>query len=281
MAQPQISTWRVKVMIRLNAVQRRLFCSNSIVPALKGQRRAIIIAALFTFCASFLPAASLSLPAGFATVLVNNGSVAICPQTFTASASCVGGTASASSSLTNNLGGFAQISLGPSPTSSGYAQVDYYIAILGPAGVNVPIIINGTTATSDGGAGSLSDGVVFYSLGQISEDFSSAYVCQHSNLPCSLSGGSFTLNETLASQTVYLVDMVSSATAGNSGASAMIDPLIQIDPSFALASEFTLVASSGVFAPAAPEPSSLGLLTSGLATGAFWMYRSRRQARTK
>ncbi len=140
----------------------------------------------------------------------------------------------------------AQVTLRPSTTESGSALADYFFTISGPSSVSVPIIISGYSATSDGGAGdSLSLGVAGFVLSNgapsgiptgilLEDSFSSAYGCLHSvssAYPCIVSGGSFTFDQTLESDLVYGVTLSAVALPGLTGASALIDPSIEIDSS--------------------------------------------------
>lgn len=62
------------------------------------------------------------------------------------------------------------------------------------------------------------------------------------------------------SGTVFLVQLLAAAEGTN--ASASIDPTITINPSFTQASQFSVVASPGVFTT--PEPPSVALFAIGL-----------------
>ena len=204
--------------------------------------------------------------------IFNSSATFFCTQGDANSAFCAYNGATASAIVNNGRGGAASVSLGPNQLYAG-AAANYFLEILGPAGVTVPVVINGT-ATAVDNADNLGASFANYFVYQnssagallINEWFGSPAGCPviiAQGFPCTESG-SFALSETLDSDTIFFVQLLTAAAGTN--ASASLDPTITIDPSFPEASEFTVVASQGVYATS-PEPATLALLVLGLVAG--------------
>lgn len=221
-----------------------------------------------------------SLPYAAADIFGFSGD--FCNQTDASSASCAYNGATAYAIVNNGTGGAASASTG-STLLGADGIVAYTLEIVGPVGVSVPVIISGTATVLSGSnlsaeqilASGFAKYTVFYgtSFGvqALDETFSSPAYCQIDSafgIQCTPSG-SFSLPDTLDSDTIFGVVLQAAATEPNSSAS--IDPTITIDPSFPQASQFSVVASPGVFT-ASPEPPSLSLCLIGagvLALGLF------------
>ena len=242
---------------------------------------------LLTLSSGLLRADSLPLGITAAAADLYSASGALCTNSGVSSAFCSSGDAVSNAVVTNSLGGMASVSLGAT-ASAGAAITEYFVGIEGPAGINVPVIITGSANTQDNGdlygasyaayyiyQGS-STGATFFA-----RYFASSTACPYLTYvgyPC-LPSGDFTLNTTITSGSVFFIAL--EAAAGGTNASATIDPLITIDPSFAQASEFTLVGNPGVFPPpaaAVPEPALFAFVVAGfaalLATAKRIPYRS-------
>jgi len=236
-----------------------------------------LVLATFGTC-SFADTLPLGITA--AAAVLDNSSGSVCTQSGATYAACSFNGATAVANVTNGTGGLASVSLG-SNTSAGAAVTEYYMYLQGPTNVQVPIIINGMASTSDNGADIGVSYAAYYiyqdsskGLSYFGQYFASPSTCAIlSSLNC-MSTGNFSLDTTLSSDTVFFVFF--EAAAGGANASALIDPTIQIDPSFAQASQFSVVANPGVFAPApntAPEPGGIGLMVAGLAAAALFVRR--------
>jgi hypothetical protein len=229
-----------------------------------------------------------SLPLGITAAGVELGNLTgqVCSQYGVSSASCSASGSTATAVVANGQGGMASVSLGSSATY-GAAVTEYYFGLLGPTTESVPIIVNGYASTQDSGTlDSFSYGAYYIYQGSTSgvtyvgDYFASPSACAYFtevNITC-LSTGNFTLNTTVTSNSVFFVFF--EAAADGTNASALVDPTITIDPSFADASEFTLEANPGVFTPpaspaAAPEPASAGLLAFALSAIAAGVRRAR------
>jgi hypothetical protein len=178
------------------------------------------------------------------------------------------------------LGGAATVSLGSDVTVGASATGTYFFTIQGPSSVTVPLIITGTTETRDNGTSNLAASIILLipvsgdvSAGSVNY-FSSAYGCavvdqQNPGATCNLSGSQFAIDASALSDSINALKFIAAASLGFN-AFATVDPIVSIDPSFAGANEFTLVANPGVLPSPppnseAPEPSSLSLLAIG-----FW-----------
>ena len=165
--------------------------------------------------------------------------------------------------------------MGGLPFTSGTAQFGYLITLDGPVGVNVPIIVNGATATATSNPPTDLNNASYHinqgtnNIGPIviNQFFGGASLCASistQGLDCA-STGPFTLTASLMSGPLYYVHASATVVTGPNS-SASIDPLITIDPAFPQADQFTLVSSPGVFttATAVPEPTSALLVAAGL-----------------
>ncbi len=233
--------------------------------------RSLPIVCLMMAMASVMQADSLPLGITAAGVELGNTAGQVCSQYGVSSASCSVSGSTATAVVANGQGGMASVSLGSSATY-GAAVTEYYFGLLGPTTESVPIIVNGYASTQDSGAlNSFSYGAYYIYQGSatgvsyVGDYFASPSACAYFtevNITC-MSTGNFTLKTSVTSNSVFLV--LFEAAAAGTNASALVDPTITIDPSFADASEFTLEANPGVFTPpstptATPEPASAGLL---------------------
>jgi hypothetical protein len=239
-----------------------------------------ILSALFLLLAGangYLLADTFGVTSATAEIFSSSATF-FCTQSDANSASCAYNGATASAIVNNGTGGAASVSLGLNQLYAG-AAANYFLEILGPAGVPVPVIINGT-ATAVDNADSLGASFANYFVYQnssagtllINEWFGSPAGCPiiiAQGFPCTQSGN-FALSETLDSDTIFFVQLLTAAAGTN--ASSSLDPMITIDPSFPEASEFTVVASQGVYA-ASPEPVSLALFALGLMAGLLFRRR--------
>jgi len=244
-------------------------------------KRPGFVGIVLALCGTCLFADTLPLGITAAAAVLEDPSGNVCTQSNTTYAACSSGGSTAVANVTNGTGGLASVSLG-SNTTAGAAVTEYYMYLQGPTNVQVPIIINGMASTADNG----SDVGVSYAAYYIYQDstkgfsyfgqyFASQNTCAFLPSNC-MSTGSFSLNTTLTSDTVFFVFF--EAAAGGTNASALIDPTIQVDPSFAQASQFSVVANPGVFAPVSntvPEPGGVGLMLAGSAALLFAIRRRR------
>ena len=194
----------------------------------------------------------------------------------TSTATCSIGGASATAAVYTGTGGNVSVSSGSDSMTSANATLAYFVSVNGPSGTTVPVIVTGTSAMSSRGysayglveTDSSGNGIAI----ELTAGFeSTAAGCQQflSGNPggyCSLPG-TFTIDTTLPSNAPIAVSLSTDISGANG--SAMLDPIISIDPSFALASEFSVVPDApGIFpgAPVSstPEPMSGALLVVGL-----------------
>ncbi len=156
-----------------------------------------------------------------------------------------------------------------SPVSSGYADVEIYFELVGsaPGVTTVPIIFtsNATTSASSGTGGDASATAGFGLYGYFDDVACSGYDCNSSIDPSSFAGtnsADLYPNVVVYDLSIYVKG---SAGLGNGTWSATLDPMIEIDPSFADASDFTLeVSPNPAGTSPAPEPGSLLLLGTGM-----------------
>jgi hypothetical protein len=163
----------------------------------------------------------------------------------------------------------------------------YYFEFVGPPGINIPIIFStagytNASASQFGIAQAESEiGVEGGGRGNLFFGYACAFVGNGS--PCI--NGYPPINQTavlnILSDNEVQVELTASASAfgsfGEDGlASADADPYFYIDPTFPLASEFTLVISAGVGnspLTGIPEPSTLAMLGAGALGFIFRRYR--------
>jgi PEP-CTERM motif len=161
-----------------------------------------------------------------------------------------------------------------SATNQEFANVgwglQYFFAVEGTINESVPLQFSATFSTG-GSADAIADvaGVGGNVLGL------NQYACTSINQgSCGTYPPDFTgtIDFSVASNTVYEIVTEADAGAVNGSASASVDPMMIIDPSFPDAGLFTIVYGPG-FSPATgpvlPEPGSLLLLGSGLAALGF------------
>jgi len=203
-----------------------------------------------------------------------------CIQIGLSSATCNSAGTTATAVVTNGQGGMASVFLGSSYVGAS-ATVEYSFGIEGQVTQSIPIIISGHTSTQDGQA-PFSFGYADYEIFQgsaagenyVEEYFGSPNACAFYSAQLGVSclpTGNFSISASITSNSVFVVSLAAGADGMNEF--SMIDPTITIDPSFADASEFTLVSNPGVFTPTtpitAPEPTPAGLLALSLAALAF------------
>ncbi len=232
------------------------------------------LTAFAILCSAISSADSIafSTTQAYAAVGSSQTGATLCLNRTISRASCSALGASGAAVVTNGSGGMATALAGKNgATLTVSSGVIYYFEVEGPSSVSVPMLINGTT-TAIGGA-SHDEYEINSTSTILLEVFANPSLCAFyisQGTSCDPTGA-FTLKTTIASDTIYGV--IPSAVVTGTNASASIDPVIRIDPSFSLASEFTLVANPGVFTTT-PEPSSLwlvalALLGACLMTGRF------------
>jgi hypothetical protein len=151
-------------------------------------------------------------------------------------------------------------------------RVKYAYRVDGPGFAPVPIIV--LFELSAIGSGSTGTGIAQIDL--YADTQQEVFMqCGYSPRNCS-GGNAGILDGSLRAQAVpgsiYLVDLHASASVGNGGsASALADPLIEVDPSFPNASLYSITLSDGTTnglpssSSAVPEPASFALIGLGLA----------------
>ena len=164
-----------------------------------------------------------------------------------------------------------------SAQNSASAVALWAFQILGPVGVDVPILITGLYGAERNNAlavsGGLALGVDRFRLGYVM-----TFRCvEGDSSGCDSSRGGrpqeFVLHETAASGALTFLQIATGGALQGRGRgglgsfSAFVDPLVSIDPAFSRFAEFTLYVSPGAagFATAAPEPETYALLLAGLA----------------
>lgn len=156
----------------------------------------------------------------------------------------------------------------------------FFFEVVGPSGVEVPLIFSASGATTASGPDTTSSvtaetsGVNFYACSASG----SAGGC--GGEPASFSGSQFFLLPSNSLSDVIVIDS-GEAGSGTGSFSAVSDPMITIDPTFADASKFTLEFSAapgdtggGGGSSPVPEPSTFTLLGTGLLALSGTMRRS-------
>ncbi len=143
---------------------------------------------------------------------------------------------------------------------------------------DVPVLFNGTTtAELTGTTGAVASNSVSMTISR-ADGGSTLY-----ELP-SDTVGSYGSSLSLIPNVEYVIDMIADVSIANNsgGASASIDPMMDIDPSFLFADDFQLLFSPGIgnSASPVPEPSTWAILLGGLAgLGVARLWASRRTTR--
>lgn len=177
----------------------------------------------------------------------------------TASASYSGGSASASGSGSTS-GGVS------TADSSGLGLVTFYFSVAGSApGVTfVPLLFSGSVSTSATGPDAVGEAYFETPGGQINACSATGLaIGACGSLPASNSG---TLSYNASPGDLYDIGVIASGSSslGTGSWSASVDPMVEINPTFVYASDFTLVFSPDLPGTSVPEPSSSLLLGAGL-----------------
>ena len=206
-------------------------------------------------------------------------------------------TGTAASSITNPEGyvygstttsGFQRVSA--QGKGSGYrnqgieaAHGTYYFGIVGPAAIDVPIILSGAAALYANGGSSVSVYETYGRNGGNESNFGPVS-CYSGSAGC----GTFTFTQhfDLLAGTGATAGDVGSTTlsifliAQEGSAQGFIDPVITIDPTFADASRYHIIFADGVGNPggAVPEPATWAMMLAGFG-GVGGMMRARRTMR--
>jgi hypothetical protein len=181
--------------------------------------------------------------------------------------------------------GFASVSniSGDQATSSVFLQ--YYFSYSGPSNVQIPAIISTTGAVTTPLASANTAQVNLTTpLGATTL----AFACESPSTTCdggpNIPSFSIATPTMITSNTQYIIaiDLFLVANtfinANSAIASGFIDPVISIDPDFALRDEFTLELSPGVSNSAVPETPIWTMMLVGFAGLGFAAYRHRRTA---
>jgi hypothetical protein len=202
----------------------------------------------------------------------------------------------AAATLDINAVPFPSITASSSVTGVGHASVgasmSYRFRIEDASGTYdpdniVPLIVSykgSASAPANGGATSYFSiaGGNFSDTYQIVAGASPISIHQVNGSSQPFSGTSFDVHEvySIIANTYYQIDLTATAVATELGsASSFIDPYLQIDPSFADASRYTIVLSQGIgnSVAATPIPASLPLFVSALG-GLGLLARRRKEA---
>ena len=178
--------------------------------------------------------------------------------------------------------------------SRAHIALTYYIEITGPGSGSAPLVISGA-----GGLTTLYDGVAFARLdvGDGTARSSTSVGIDNGVVSIGDSDGlhlvvpdasAFTIHNTVlfpinkAIQVIMIATADSAFKLGPSDATAFIDPVFSIDPSFANADQYSIVTSDGIGngagAGGVPEPAAWGMMLLGFA-GLGVMARRRRSRR--
>ncbi len=202
-------------------------------------------------------------------------------------------------------GGFfanGSIALVPSPHEIAFASanspgaaeattyIDYFFAVVGPSGIDVPLIISASAAVSATTVGSVGtvQAIALLTLGfNDPTPVYTAEACLDVHGSSCLFSSSFSFLKTIMATSNHEDNIQLSlnltanplAVGASAIVSGYIDPIITIDPTFLRAKEFSLIFSSGVGnSPLAlvPEPISLSVL--GGAVVSLLAVRGRRRS---
>jgi len=221
-----------------------------------------------------LPAPSFTLEATGATSLTTGGSI----TGTTTTTVILGGTQISTATAAYGLGD-ASVSANGSTVggentalSSAEATVIYYVQAVQtgntPVAISqVPLIFTGSVSTSASGTADAS--ASFETPG------GALNACSTSNGPCGSPGSnSGSINYNASPGAIYDVEVNAIGASGDGSGTwfAAADPQVEIDPSFAYASDFTVEFSPGGTSggggtnppPSVPEPSTLALLSVAL-----------------
>ena len=204
----------------------------------------------------------------------------------TASSSGPGASGSATTSGYQRVSAAGSATPGPGNEGIFAASATYYFGVLGPAAVSVPLILRGTASLAAHGC----NGNSGCSSVEVYEDYGRNGSTFSNFGPITCSEGAATCGDFSFTQSLSLTSSTSTTTGdtgfthlsiyvlayyGNAG--GFIDPVITIDPSFADASQYQVVFSSGTGNPVAavPEPSAWAMLLTGFAFAGGAVRRQR------
>jgi hypothetical protein len=158
------------------------------------------------------------------------------------------------------------------PNASAQGTATIYFEVFGPANVSVPLIITASGSTSASGVRAETSINVGYGAGSLLACSGAGQLAGACGSEPTSFTGSKDFNLTSDGLTDYNVTVTGNSTDGPGSFSATVDPMIEINPTFPDASEFTLVFSSNDVTPV-PEPSSWILMSSVLVgiLGAGWI----------
>ena len=157
-------------------------------------------------------------------------------------------------------------------SSGGLGLVYFYFSVapLGAVSEPVPLIFTGSGSTSasglDSGANAVFDtpGGVLYACSGV-EGFCGAK-------PSSFSG---TLTYDAIPNALYDIEVIANGGSSVGGFSATVDPMVEIDPTFADAADFALEFSANPTTTTIPEPPTWTLVILGLGMATFSRMRRR------
>jgi hypothetical protein len=155
--------------------------------------------------------------------------------------------------------------------TDGGGSVTYYYMVSGSLSEPVPLLIDASGSVSASGTGTV-NAVLESAAGDLCATTVNGGDCGN---PGSLAFSSSPISFDATPGTLYsIVVSVVGGADGTGSWSGSVDPQVEINPSFADASDFT-VAFSQSASTSAPEPGSLGLIVAGMALlgGLFWLKR--------
>jgi hypothetical protein len=195
---------------------------------------------------------------------------------------CESSGASATAGSTVSASGSSTDGVGFAPIAGSQGQVDISYEVIGPGNVMVPLLISGNVSTSAVGPEAYALASIGWGGRHTNSLFVDGWILRSERrgpFPQSadLSNVSFMLQSNTASY--FDVNAMGDST-NNSLYSAMVDPYIQIDPTFLAQyafGTFSLVFSSNVnLSSTIPEPSTWAMMLLGLAALGFAGYRKSR-----